>query len=346
MEPGAPIDPNLHLVVLMRGGAHLYGTATPTSDLDLKGVYVPTAHEILLQRIRPTITLGPAKAEGVRNQAQDVDTELFSLGRYLDLLAAGQPIALDMLFAPDSVMLRAPEPLWSELRSNAHRLVTRRTGAFLRYARRQAAVFGLKGARLAGVRRALELLEAAVARLGGTTKLAAIAPELTALTRDVEHITIVSLPTAGGDLLQHLDLGGRKVPLTASLTRARDLAAHVIATYGRRAVEAERQQGMDWKALSHAVRVGHQALELLRTGHIRFPLACAPHLLAIKRGELSYNVVAAEIEALVAEVEAAAERSPLPEEADRAFTDGLVLEAYGAKVSTWHTRSATREAPP
>lgn len=335
MCPSVPIDPSLDLLVLMRCGAHLYGTATPVSDLDLKGVYLPEAPEILLQRTRPTIALGTAEGDGARNQARGVDVELFSLGRYLDLLAAGQTVALDMLFAPDTAMLRPPAPLWRELQANAHRLVTRRAGSFLRYARRQATLFGLKGARLAGARRALDLLEDAVARLGGTTRLAAIAPELDALAAEEGHVAVVSLPTAGGALLPHLDLGGRKVPFTASLARARDLAAHAVAAYGRRALEAERQQGVDWKALSHAVRVGRQALELLGTGRIRFPLACASHLLAIKRGEVAHEAVAAEIEALVAEVEAAAARSTLPEEPDRAWMDGLVLEAYGAKVSAW-----------
>jgi RNA repair pathway DNA polymerase beta family len=32
----------MDLVVKMRFGSHLYGTATPESDLDLKGVYLPS----------------------------------------------------------------------------------------------------------------------------------------------------------------------------------------------------------------------------------------------------------------------------------------------------------------
>jgi hypothetical protein len=41
---------------------------------------------------------------------------------------------------------------------------------------------------------------------------------------------------------------------------------------------AETQEGVDWKALSHAVRVGTQALELLKTGHVTFPLPNAAHV--------------------------------------------------------------------
>jgi hypothetical protein len=342
MDASDLVDPRLDLLVLMRAGSHLYGTAMAASDLDLKGVYLPTAEEILLQRVRPNIGQGPAKGEGSRNRAGDVDVEIFSLDRYLALLAAGQTIALDMLFAPDAVLLRPPAPLWSELRANAHRLVTRRAGGFLSYAKRQAALFGIKGSRLAGARKALELLDAAVARHGGTAKLAMAAFELQALAAREEHVAVVDLPTASGGTLRHLDLGGRKVLFSASLARARDLAAHVVASYGRRALEAERNEGVDWKALSHAVRVGRQALELLTTGRIGFPLACAPHLLAIKRGELDYETVAAEIEALVADIETAAASSALPEEPDRGFIDEVLLAAHGGKVRAW---LAARAAP-
>jgi predicted nucleotidyltransferase len=40
----------MELIVNMRFGFHLYGIDMPDSDLDLKGVYLPEAHDILLQR--------------------------------------------------------------------------------------------------------------------------------------------------------------------------------------------------------------------------------------------------------------------------------------------------------
>src|SRR5262245_57892462 len=46
----------MRLIVEMRFGSHLYGTATPLSDLDYKGIYVPDGRDILLQRVRGTIS--------------------------------------------------------------------------------------------------------------------------------------------------------------------------------------------------------------------------------------------------------------------------------------------------
>ena len=142
----------MDLVVEMRFGSHLYGTDTPDSDLDLKGVYVPDAADILLQRVKATITSNRVRAQGEKNEPGDVDIEVYSLQRYLDLLAEGQTLALDMLFAPDTAMTIPPSRLWREIQANGHRLVSRRATAFVKYCRQQANKYGIK--RIASGRRA------------------------------------------------------------------------------------------------------------------------------------------------------------------------------------------------
>src|SRR6266849_2934641 len=72
----------MDLIVEMRFGSHLYGTATPQSDLDYKAVYLPEAADILLQRVRNTVTTSREKATGERNTSGDVDRETHSLQRY------------------------------------------------------------------------------------------------------------------------------------------------------------------------------------------------------------------------------------------------------------------------
>jgi RNA repair pathway DNA polymerase beta family len=102
--------------------------------------------------------------------------------------------------------------------------------------------------------------------------------------------------------------------------------------YGDRARLAESNEGIDWKALSHAVRVGREAIDLLNTGRISFPLPYTAHLLDIKRGKLPYAVVAHEIELLLTEVENNAKTSTLRDEPDQKFIDDLVATVYGDVV--------------
>jgi hypothetical protein len=101
-----PNVPAPDLIVEMRFGAHLYGTDTPESDLDVRGVYIPEAGDILRQRVKPSATGSREKDTGGRNRLGDVDLEYHSLQRYLALLAARRTVAIDMLIAPDIVTIR------------------------------------------------------------------------------------------------------------------------------------------------------------------------------------------------------------------------------------------------
>jgi hypothetical protein len=322
----------MDLLVEMQFGSHLYGTATPQSDLDFKAVYLPDARDILLQRVQNTMTHAPDKPHGEKNAPGDVDREIHSLQRYLELLAEGQTMALDMLFAPESAMTRPPSALWLEIQANAPRLVTRRASAFLRYCRQQANIYGIKGSRVSAARQALAVLVDAEAKYGTAAKLAVAETELEAAIGISEHVTLIHLPTPADTLVRHFEVCGKKMPFTSSIKSAREIAQRLVNEYGQRALQAERNEGIDWKALSHAVRVGREALELLQTGKITFPLPYATEILSIKRGERTYEAVAETIDRHLVDVEEAAVLSSLREEPDFAFMDELVERAYRGKV--------------
>jgi hypothetical protein len=323
----------MNLVVEMRFGAHLYGTETADSDLDLKAVFLPSAADILLQRVKPAVYRTRPKAPAERNTAQDVDFEAYSLQRYMELLAEGQTVAIDMLFAPDSALTAAPSPIWREIQANAGRFISTRAPAFVRYCRQQANRFGIKGSRVAAARHVLAFLNAMENRLGASCKLSEVEAGLGEIAVIVDHVAMPALPGPNGQAVLHLEVCDKKVPLTASIKTAREILQRLVDEYGHRALQAERNEGVDWKALSHAVRVGREALELFETGRIVFPLVCAAHLRLIKRGALSYGEVASEIESLLDQVESAAQRSNLPAVPDTAAMDDIVLRAYRACVA-------------
>lgn len=319
------------LIVEMRFGSHLYGTATPRSDTDVKAVYLPASRDILLQRVPISITRARAKAPGEKNAPEDTDFEAYSLQRYLTLLAEGQTVALDMLFAPDEAMLREPAPLWRGIQAAAPKLLSRRAGALMRYCRRQANTFGIKGLRVAAARQALAVLERAERDLGTVAPLAQAEDWLLPLLSP-PHIEFEDMEMPGGRLVRHLTVCGKRMPFTGTIKTAVATTRKLVNAYGERARQAELNGGVDWKALSHAVRVGREAVALFRTGRIVFPLPYAAELLAIKQGERAYEGVAAEIERLLSEVEAAAAASYLPDAPDFGFIEEFVARAYRQKV--------------
>jgi hypothetical protein len=162
--------------------------------------------------------------------------------------------------------------------------------------------------------------------------LAVVEAELEVVVGNSDHTMMVDLPTPADRLVRHFEVCGKKMPFTASIKSAREIAQRLVNEYGQRALQAERNEGIDWKALSHAVRVGREALELFQTGKITFPLPCAAEILSIKLGELPYEKVAETIDELLIEVEAAALRSSLREEPDFALIDDLVARAYRDQV--------------
>jgi hypothetical protein len=318
-------------LVRIKFGSHLYGTATPASDVDFKSVFIPDARDILLQRVKGSINSQRPKAEGEKNVAGEIDEEAYSLQRFLGLAGGGQTVALDVLFAPDWAMIEPAADEWREVIANRHRLITRKSAAFLGYCRQQANKYGIKGSRVAAARAALAVLAAGLERHGTTAKLSVLAPEFDVVTREHPHMEQYAIEGQNGPIM-HWDVCGRKMPYTASIKTAHDVMARLVAEYGHRALQAESQQGVDWKALSHAVRVGTQACELLRTGQVTFPSPNREHLVAIKLGQLAYAAVAEEIENLLEAVEREAEASTLRETADLAWIDAFVSEVYKQAV--------------
>lgn len=318
-------------VVRMIFGSHLYGTDTPASDMDYKSIFIPCARDILLQQIKHTISSQRRKAEGEKNFAGEVDEEAYALHRFLQLMAEGQTVALDVLFASDAVILERT-PVWDALVENRARLLTRKSAAFVGYCRTQANKYGIRGSRVNAAKAAVDMFAAILEGHGTQQKVGQWDWRLKEFVAANPHSALVPMDSLGREPLMHFECCNRKVPYTVTVKDAHAIFSRIYEEYGHRARKAALNEGIDWKALSHAVRVARQAVELLDTHNIVFPLTYAPHLLDIKLGKLSYDQVAEEIEGLLEAVEQAGARSTLPDAPDFAFIDDFVAEHYRAAV--------------
>ena len=57
----------MNQIVRIEFGSHLYGTATESSDHDYKSVYIPSAKDILLQRVKDSTGHVVKRTEGDKN---------------------------------------------------------------------------------------------------------------------------------------------------------------------------------------------------------------------------------------------------------------------------------------
>lgn len=312
-------------------GSHLYGTSTPASDLDYKGVFLPSGEDILLQKVPSVIDKGTG-SQDQKNTKDDVDDQSFNLQKFLKLIVSGDTVGTELLFAPPE-FVEVDSPEMETIRANKHLLLNRQCKGFVGYCQRQAAKYGIKGSRMAAVRDILTVLHNVREAFGGKTKLADRHETWEKFCEDHEFSEIIEIRGGGNKDVRHLSVCDRKIPYTSTVDNAFEVYAKVYENYGDRARAAMHNEGIDWKAISHAVRVARQTIELLETGHITFPRPDAAELLDIKLGKRDFESdVAPLLEGLVQQVEETAARSQLPEESDSAAIEKLIKRMHYDQV--------------
>lgn len=309
-------------------GSHVYGTNIPTSDRDYKAIYLPSADDILLQRIKASTQTKTKKDPHAKNTADDIDIETFSLDKYLKLLMDGQTVALDMLFTPEQFWVGDVDPIWYEIRHHKDKFLHSGVLSFVGYCRTQANKYGIKGSRMKAVRSSLEYLK--LSSNYETIRLEDISLDNLIKAHDDKLVKITMCNAPNGKIEPHLDICNRKFGMRTKVEYVVNVLQRIYDEYGERARLAEKNEGIDWKALMHAVRVQCEARELLQTKNITFPRPEKDLLLKIRKGEMDYKDVAKIIEEGLEELEEM--DSDLPEKPDKGFAEELIKGTYAQQV--------------
>lgn len=296
-------------IVKMKFGSHLYGTDTPSSDTDFKGVFMPSREQILLGEIPKSLNEKTNKNSNTKNTAEDVDIEIYSLHYFLKLACDGETVALDMLHAPMN-MCEEWSSVWQIIVNNRQRFYTKNLKAFIGYARRQAAKYGIKGSRLNDAERVLFFLHGV---LPCGSRLGLYWDQLPEGEFIHKHP-----PNENGEMMY--EVCGRKLGEKVSISYAYDVVKRFVDSYGERARQAANNEGIDWKAVSHAFRAAFQVKQILTEGTITFPLKQAGFLRDIKIGHFHFaNELSPILDNLMTEIDELAAASGLPEQPDRKF---------------------------
>lgn len=285
------------LLFVSEFGSRLYGTDTPKSDHDLKGIFLPSLESLVLGEAPRSLhhTTGD---DHTRNGKDDVDIELWSLQYFLNLLGKTETGAVDLLFSMKANHVRKEmfRDFLPEVKEPCSLFDLRESRSFVSYAYGQAKKYGLKGSRMGLLQEVLGWLKEK--NLDPEQRASSVFPELVerfwhpsyCFLKEHNNSTMLFLLGKGYD--SHI----RVFEMLERLQKAYD-------TYGERAKMAQENKGIDWKALSHALRCCHQMQELIQTGEIRFPLKTAPILKQIKAGELPWSGVEQMILTALADVE-------------------------------------------
>ena len=311
----------------MQFGSHVYGTNLPTSDTDYKGIFLPSPRNIVLSTTKETISHSTGNPLH-KNTPLDIDEESFSLKQFVRLLLEGQTVALTMLFAPKHNIISTSD-IYQEIIDNRQRFLHSGVSAFAGYCRQQANKYGIRGSRVHAVRDATSWF----ACTDPTLRLRDIWPSIEEWFTNREHCEITLTHAPNGAECRMLSVCGRKVQEHARVKEAHQIYKRIFDEYGQRALEAEQQQNVDWKALMHATRVAGEAKELLLHHTITYPRPDSQLLLQIRKGELPYQQVAEIIEQGLIDLDKASEQSTLPKEPDYQWADDFVFNNYFAHIN-------------
>lgn len=316
---------------IMKGyfGSHLYGTSTPESDVDFKEIYVPHARYILTGNVKEHMSKNTNNTSS-KNTKDDVDHELYSLKYFFKLAADGETVALDMLHTPPSLVVKSDLPdVWKYIQDNRSRFYTTNMKSYLGYVRKQASKYGVKGSRLAVLRQALKRSNewgqyfdnGAVIRLSHMKNVLPVG----------EFASWVETENEKTGKQTFYNLLDRKFQDTLTNKEFNAILVKLEENYGERARKAEANEGIDWKALSHACRGGLQLLEIYKTGDLVYPLQDAPFILDVKLGKHTFKTVQEFLEDIVDQVEHASEQAAkngMQQKVDMSFWDDFLEQVY------------------
>jgi len=94
-------------------GSHAYGTNIPTSDVDLRGIFVQPLEDILRY----------GYADQVSDKLNDI--VYYELGRFFELLEKNNPNILELLEAPEDC-IQIQNPVYDQIHRNAKSFITKK----------------------------------------------------------------------------------------------------------------------------------------------------------------------------------------------------------------------------
>lgn len=328
-------------------GSKLYGTDGPASDTDIRGVFIPTKEDLLLARAPQHYNFKNSEA----------DESYLSLHYFLRLLTQGETNALDMFFAyTNEKALISTSSMYEELIANKDKLITKNVTKYLGYCKSQALKYSIKGDKIQNYEALRELIDSCTS------------PSSTTLGEWMAHCRIMG-PDSGDPLgdpedyfknnihigrrfkitdkrlgdhayllicdnkERYIMVSGHLFPQNANINSTKDSIKKCLASYGKRAVNAAEDNGADYKALSHALRVLFQADQLLREGEITFPLEETNLQIVrdikFKTTKWSYNELVGMIEEGLHDIETIIlPNSILPDKPDLDWINTFILRQY------------------
>lgn len=246
-------------------GSTLYGTNTPTSDIDLRAICLPPLK----------VLLDPFESFEVKDKGfEEEDRVIYALDRYFKLFADGNPNIVEFAFVPKNKTILVTS-LWKEVVENRKFFLSKRiTKTFTGYAYSQLKrvenhrKWYINPPTHKPTRKEFDLRE-------------------TPLVPEANLKTILAVPLEFLNSKVSAELQRERFYRDAMVQWKNYVAWRDARNPARKALE--EKFGYDTKFVSHVFRLMLEGRELLLTEDLTFPLEEASYLLKIRNGLYTYD---------------------------------------------------------
>ena len=328
---------NCKVVYVTQYGSKLYGTDNPNSDTDYKGIFIPNKNDVLLKRDIEHFNFN-SNDENSKNSKDDIDLQLFSIYKFFNLLKKGETGAMDILFSMfrEDTQVYNDKEFTSIMMENYKKFYNRNLHSFIGYCVGQSKVYNVRGERFNELHLFVEYFNALV-KEQGSEKLESMfsAVEEIFQENNYKYIKFIMAPTSRGSGEpkegRYIEVLGKRFLGTVTVKYFAEKITDMEEQFGNRARASAK--GVDFKALSHAVRVINEVEELIDTDFILFPLKNRAYITSIKEGNESLEDVMEYLDRELTIVQDKLEKSNLAEKSDEVFINNLLLKLIeGQKI--------------
>jgi hypothetical protein len=275
-------------------GSHLHGTNHELSDEDYFGIFLPSTEDVFSLTKEPDEMRQIAKkSAGPRNTVGDIDFVVFNIRKFFKLASEGQSNQLEMLFTPSELILEQTDEF--QLISQQRDLFLSKAveKPFYGFVKSQFNKSVGKSENLELIQMILKALSSEEANLssGQFTNTMKTSDLFVFQTDDVAVIGNCKIPkvkSENGTIV--LEVAGRRFDLNSPVKNMKNSLLGLEAKYGERTKTAKESGLIDFKSLSHAIRLCEELIELLNEHKITLPRPNADYLRDVKLGKVAKDI--------------------------------------------------------
>lgn len=312
------------IILKINAGSYLYGTNTPLSDRDYLGVYLNTKEELLGLQTSEELTQNiESKADNGRNTKDAVDCKFYELRKFCSLALKCNPTILEILFVNRENILEITHEGEELLKLKKEFLSRHLCNSFMGYATAQERKALIKSENIKQIESLYSLLTIYSKVIQSMTMNELIKKD-PSLGMEIERRIIRYKNEQNDDMFSCGDL---KFSMNALVKKLIDsLKLRLDKASWRK--DGILQYGLDYKFLSHNVRLMMEGMELLKTKDLILPLQYRELIKAIKEGKMDNNEIIKMMQQLKENFRELEKNNDLPDKGNFKKINQFVVDTY------------------